>query len=113
MRQRIAIICALAATGAVAQESVRLRSAPATTTAVSLSNKRGIALQQFEIFARSDNSRQKLIGKMTRPLAAGESVDVPLTKAKGCVFHARWSFADESDASEVDLCSGVHIVLVD
>lgn len=115
MRLRLAVFCILSTFAAAADERPAGRAASASnTTTVSISNKRGVALQQFEIFVPSPKSQnEKIIGKLPQPLGAGESVNVPLTRLKGCVVRARWSFADAQDAGEVDLCNGAHIVLVD
>lgn len=118
MRKRLTMICVCAA--AISSASAEDRAAQkragepagASTQALSVSNRRGVELQQFEIFT-SDANRRKVVGKLPKPLGAGESADVPLDKAKGCVFHARWSFADAQDSGEVDICGGRHIVLVD
>lgn len=112
MRRRIVTICVFAAFGALAEDGGK-RTPPNTTT-ISVSNNRAVALQQFEIYASaSDAKTERLIGRLPKPLPAGERASVPLSKAKGCVFQARWSFTDAKDAGEVDLCNGANIVLVD
>ena len=56
---------------------------------------------------------EKIVGKLDKPLPAGDSVSVRLDKPKGCLFEARWKFEDADDAGPVDLCNDAHIVLVD
>ena len=53
------------------------------------------------------------MGKLDKPLPAGETVSLPLDKPKGCLFEARWKFEDADDVGAVDLCNDAHIVLVD
>jgi hypothetical protein len=114
--------CALLAFG-VAVDAAPKRS-PQAPTAVTLENKRRVALQSFEIVmagkslagadsARMPSSAEIIVGKLDKPLLAGESVSLQLDKPKGCLFEARWKFEDADDGGAVDLCGDAHIVLVD
>jgi hypothetical protein len=82
---------------------------------VTLENKRRVALQSFEIVmaGRAAPLAEIIVGRLDKPLPAGESVSLPLDKPKGCLFEARWKFEDADDGGAVDLCNGAHIVLVD
>ncbi|HEY8138852.1 MAG TPA: hypothetical protein VIF61_13495 [Methylocystis sp.] len=92
---------------------------PETPTAVTLENKRRVALQSFEIvmagkaYSGSASLAEIIVGKLERPLPGGETVSLTLDKPKGCLFEARWKFEDADDGGAVDLCNGAHIVLVD
>lgn len=109
---------ALAAGGALAAAK-RRAPRPETPAAVTLENKRRIALQSFEIVMAGRASTgaasvaETVVGKLDKPLPAGETVSLPLEKPKGCLFEARWKFEDAEDVGAVDLCNDAHIVLVD
>ena len=60
-----------------------------------------------------DAAPEKIVGKLDKPLAAGAAAKFQLRDAKGCLFQARWSYADLKDSGDIDLCSDAHIVLVD
>ncbi len=89
-------------------------SAAQPARAVSLENKRIVSLIAFEIVQSGEgNDAETIIGKLERPLKGGESVNMPLSGAKGCRFQVKWSFEDVKDQGAVDLCSDAHIVLID
>jgi hypothetical protein len=113
---RLALLfCAAIALSAPAQaaakgETRRQKPPPAVT----LENKRSIALQSFVIvMAGIGAAPETIIGKLDKPLPAGEKADVKLDRPKGCLFEARWTFEDADDAGALDLCNDGHIVLVD
>jgi hypothetical protein len=82
--------------------------------AVNLENKRPVALLNFEIVMPArDKTPETIVGKLDKPLAAGEMASFPLEGGTGCAFEARWAFEDIKDAGDVDLCNDAHIVLVD
>ncbi len=109
---------ALPASGADAAPK-RRASRPEAPIAVTLENKRRVALQSFEIVmagkAHSGDASlaEIIVGKLDKPLPGGETVSLPLEKPKGCLFEARWKFEDADDGGAVDLCNDAHIVLVD
>lgn len=112
---------------------------PKPAAAVNLENKRNVSLLSFEVVmqgkgapgkdapgtdapakdtsakdvAGKDTVEETIVGRLEKPLGAGESASLPLTGAKGCLFEARWQFADVGDAGSVDLCNDAHIVLID
>lgn len=120
MRFRTALACALIALPASAPATVRARthrSIPAPTPAneVSLENRRGTPLLNFEIIMPGrDKTTEVVVGRIEKPLASGAATKFPLQGASGCAFEARWTFGDNiRDAGEIDLCNDAHIVLVD
>jgi hypothetical protein len=83
-------------------------------TSVNLENKRRVPLLHFEIvMPGKDKAPEMIVGKLEKPLAAGQAASFPLTGGKGCVFEARWAFEDFRAEGDVDLCNQAHIVLVD
>ena len=117
----VALGCATPALGAAKPRSP---PRPKLATAVNLENKRNISLLSFEVvmpgedmpgqdLPGKDKTPETIVGKLEKPLGAGESASLPLTGAKGCVFEARWKFADVGDSGAVDLCNDARIVLVD
>ena len=109
---------ALSARGADAAPK-RRGPRPETPIAITLENKRRVALQSFEIvmagkaYSGDASLAEIIVGKLDRPLPGGETVSLPLDKPKGCLFEARWKFEDADDGGAVDLCNEAHIVLVD
>ena len=109
---------ALSARGADAAPK-RRGPRPETPIAITLENKRRVALQSFEIvmagkpYSGDASVAEIIVGKLDRPLPGGETVSLPLDKPKGCLFEARWKFEDADDGGAVDLCNDAHIVLVD
>jgi hypothetical protein len=109
----LAIGCAAAAIASPKNKG-KTSTKPDMATAVNLENKRPKPLLIFEIIMSArDSKSDTIVGKLEKPLAAGQSVSVPLVGAKGCVFKARWKFEDVDDVGTVDLCSDAHIVLID
>jgi hypothetical protein len=112
----VALGCATPALGAAKPRSP---PRPKLATAVNLENKRNISLLSFEVvmpgkdLPSKNKTPETIVGKLEKPLGAGESASLPLTGAKGCVFEARWKFADVGDSGAVDLCNDARIVLVD
>lgn len=106
---------ALPVCAAVASAGPKRRApAPESPIAVTLENKRRLALQSFEIvMAVKATLAEIIVAKLDKPLQAGETVNLPLDKPRGCLFEARWKFEDADDGGAVDLCAGAHIVLVD
>ncbi len=121
MSPRLALASSIALGYAVAALGATTDAAPKREAhqqkpplSVTLENKRSVALQSFEIIMTGKGlSTGIVIGKLDKPLLAGESVSMKLEKPKGCLFEARWKFEDADDAGAVDLCSDAHIVLVD
>lgn len=106
-----ALSCALPAGAA---PKVRVPPVAKLATTVNLENKRPLSLLSFEIvMPAKDKSPETVVAKLEKPLLAGEQASLPLSGAKGCMFEARWKFADLNDAGPVDLCSDAHIVLID
>ena len=107
------------ATPALGAAKPRSPPRPKLATAVNLENKRNISLLSFEVvmpgkdLPSKNKTPETIVGKLEKPLGAGESASLPLTGAKGCVFEARWKFADVGDSGAVDLCNDARIVLVD
>lgn len=122
----IAIGCATPAFGATKKHAAQ---SPKLAAAVNLENKRLVSLLSFEIVMLGkdrpgkrpadkkppgkDEKPETIVGKLEKPLPAGQSASLPLNGAKGCLFEARWKFEDADDAGAVDLCNDAHIVLVD
>jgi hypothetical protein len=107
----IAMACATPAFGAPKK---RPPTPQKLSEAVNLENKRAIALLSFEILSPGKGkSEELLVVRLDKPLAAGQSTSLSLHGAKGCLFEARWKFADLADSGSVDLCTDAHIVLVD
>lgn len=108
-----AIGCATASVAAPKLKTAVAAPKAKLAAAVNVENKRAVSLIFFEIVMTGGNDREKVVAKLEKPLASGESAKLPLTGADGCIFEARWKFEDVGDAGSVDLCSDAHIVLVD
>jgi len=81
---------------------------------VNLENRRKVTLVKFEIIAPAEKRKpEKVLAAIGKSLGAGDRIDLPLARASGCVFEARWKFEDLEDSGSVDLCTDAHIVLVD
>jgi hypothetical protein len=88
--------------------------APQRALVVNLENRRKVALTKFEILAPAQKKQpEKIVASLEKALAAGGHADLKLSRAKGCVFEARWKFEDLEDSGSVDICNDAHIVLVD
>jgi hypothetical protein len=116
MKLRFAMIGVIAvASVAQAVGAPKPRPAPAKLAqAVNLENQRLIPLKSFEIvMTAKDKPEEIVVGKIDKPLAAGDRAQFPITGAKGCLFQARWAFDDAKDSGDVDLCNDAHIVFAD
>ncbi len=116
MKLRSAMVGVIAAIGIVqADGATRPRPAPAKLAqAVNLENRRLVPLKSFEVvMTAKDKTSETIVGKIDRPVAAGERAQFPITGAKGCRFEARWAFDDAKDSGDVDLCNDAHIVFAD
>ena len=71
---------------------------------ITIKNMRTAPLTMFEIATGGDQPR--LVGKIAKPLAPGQSVAVKLNKPAGCSYFVLARFGDEveSDAEGMDLC---------
>ena len=71
---------------------------------ITVSNARATMLTVFEIASTGDNP--KLVARITKPLAPGQSVKLALKGAKGCEYYILARFDDDSEASSdgMDLC---------
>ncbi|CAN5335123.1 hypothetical protein BH10PSE8_BH10PSE8_09080 [soil metagenome] len=72
-------------------------------TQITIKNMRAAPLTMFEIATGGDQPR--LVGKIAKPLAPGQSVAVKLNKPVGCSYFVLARFGDdvESDAEDMDL----------
>lgn len=114
MSLRLAIAGVIAIGGSASAAPKARPVAPKLASAVNLENKRPVSLLNFEIvIPAKDAAPEKIVGKLDKPLAAGAAAKFQLRDAKGCLFQARWSYADLKDSGDIDLCSDAHIVLVD
>ena len=102
-----AIAALSAAAPALAQ---RAQKAPTEITVI---NARTVALTAFEVATSGDNPR--LVGKISRPVAPGQSVKLKLSKPTGCAFFILARFEDESenDSEGTNLCGEKQIRLTD
>lgn len=103
-----AAVLASAAGPAFAQS--RATRPPAEITVI---NARSVAVTTFEIATSGDNPR--LVGKLARPLAAGQSAKLRLNRPTGCSFFVLARFEDDSenDSDGFNLCGETQIRLVD
>ncbi|PTM38602.1 hypothetical protein [Bosea sp. 124] len=71
---------------------------------ITIKNMRSAPLTTFEIATGGDQPR--LVGKIAKPLAPGQSVAVKLNKPAGCSYFVLAKFGDdvESDAEDMNLC---------
>jgi hypothetical protein len=68
---------------------------------MNIDNQRPAAMTDLAI----TDAEGKVIGKLTRPLAAGKKSVVKLAKAKGCEFNVQARFDDEGEVdATVNLC---------
>jgi hypothetical protein len=116
MKLRLTIV-GVAAVIVVAQAdgAEKPRPAPAKLAlAVNLENHRLVPLKSFEIVMMAkDKTTETIVGKIDRPVAAGDRAQFPIMGGKGCLFQARWTFDDAKDSGDVDLCNDAHIVFAD
>lgn len=91
------------------------RAGAASGSSLKLENKRRVSLLDFEVILPGASTPQaaKIVARLTEPLAAGGSIDLPLGDMGGCLFDVRWRYEDLGDAGSVDLCEDAHIVLTD
>ncbi len=103
-----AAIAALAT--ALPAQAQRVQRAPGEITVI---NARAVALTAFEVATSGENPR--LVGKISRPLAPGQSVKLKLNRPTGCSFFVLARFEDESenDAEGANLCGETQIRLTD
>jgi hypothetical protein len=80
-------------------------------TAIDLTNKRTLSLTNFEIVTLGEKGR--VVGKLTKSLAAGEKTRVTITNAEGCDYLARWEFEDAGDEAAINLCKQPKVVLTE
>jgi hypothetical protein len=71
---------------------------------ITVTNARTAMLTMFEIASTGDNP--KLVAKIVKPLAPGQSVKLALKGAKGCAYYVLARFDDDSEAAaeSMDLC---------
>lgn len=71
---------------------------------ITVTNARTTMLTTFEIASTGDNP--KLVAKIAKPLAPGQSVKLALKGAKGCDYYVLARFDDDSEAAaeSMDLC---------
>jgi hypothetical protein len=107
-------VLALSAIAALAvilpAQAQRTARAPGEITVI---NARTVALTAFEIATSGENPR--LVGKLSKPLAPGQSVKLKLTRPTGCSFFVLARFEDESenDSEGTNLCGENQIRLTD
>lgn len=91
-------------------QAQRAQRPPAEITIV---NARSVALTAFEIATIGEQPR--LVGKLTKPLAPGQSVKLKLNKPTGCSFYVLARFDDESenDSESTNLCGEKQIRLTE
>ena len=108
------LCCGWEAAVAATPPPTKRNATPRAPPSVTLENKRHVPLQSFEIVqVGSLTNKETSVGRLEKPLAAGETIDLELVKPKGCQFEARWKFEDAEDSGVLDLCNDPHIVLVD
>jgi hypothetical protein len=77
------------------------KAQPRLPAQVSIDNQRPATMTELAI----TDAEGKVIGKLTRPLAAGKKSVVKLAKAKGCEFNVQARFDDEGEVdATVNLC---------
>ncbi len=98
------------AAGEAQAQAQRAARPPAEITVI---NNRTVALTAFEIATSGESPR--LVGKLARPLAAGQSVKLKLTRPAGCSYFVLARFEDETenDSDGVNLCGERQIRLTD
>ncbi len=76
-------------------------------------NDRAAPLTTFEI--ATTGSQPRLVAKLSKPLAPGQSVRVTLNRPTGCAFFvlARFEDGSDNDAEDINLCGETEIRLTD
>ena len=113
MHIKITALLAIAATSTLAIQPALAQRAPKPPGAITLSNARAAAVTQFEIATMGD--QPKLVGKLTKPLAPGKSMQLTLKGATGCSYFviARFDDGSETEAEGVDICADKNVRLTD
>jgi hypothetical protein len=104
--KRSAIMKSAALAGAAIVLGTTLAQAQSTRpqASITVTNARAIMLTVFEIASTGDNP--KLVARITKPLAPGQSVKLALKGARGCEYFVLARFDDDSEANSdgMDLC---------
>lgn len=71
---------------------------------IKITNARTVPLESLEITTTGEQPR--LVARLSKPLAPGQSVSVRLNKPAGCSYYLLGKFSDdsESDNDGIDLC---------
>lgn len=77
-----------------------------SATSLTLTNKRAVPLVAFEVSQGGENG--KVVARLSKPLAPGKKLVLPLKGGKGCVYDLRGAFADDSEVEteNYDICRG-------
>lgn len=80
---------------------------------VKITNARTVPLDTLEIATTGEQPR--LVAKLAKPLAPGQSISLKLNKPAGCSYYILGRFSDEveSDNENVDLCREKSLRLTD
>ena len=80
---------------------------------ITITNARGEALTGLVI--QTTENTPRVVGNLTKALAAGKSQKLALKKPKGCTYNVLARFADDSEAEAegVDLCADPKIRLTE
>lgn len=71
---------------------------------VKITNARTVPLESLEITTTGEQPR--LVAKLAKPLAPGQSIALKLNKPAGCSYYLLGKFSDESESDNdgIDLC---------
>lgn len=111
---RVATLAALAmAASAMLVSLPASAQQPRPPGQIKITNMRSALLTTFEIATTGEQPR--LVGKLSKPLAPGQSTSIRLNRPAGCAYYvlARFDDAAESDADSMDLCRERVIRLID
>lgn len=113
MRIKTTALLALSAAALLTIQPVMAQRAPKPPGAITLSNARSAAMTQFEIATMGETP--KLVGRLTKPLAPGKSMQLTLKGATGCSYFviARFEDGSETEAEGVDICADKVVRLTD
>lgn len=105
-----AAACALTAADASAQAR---RAAAKNATSIVVTNMRQVAVSDLTISTATDTPVG--VARLTKPLAPGKSITLPIKGKRGCVFNVAGNYQGDEpfDAESVDFCADNKLRLTD